>query len=443
MIPNLQGVPKVPAILLVLILSLFHLVQSRGGPFELDDKIDPSFDPNYLENFLEPDSESVRNITGPKAWHVKNMLQVLKLWNYTAKEYSITTEDEYIISLFRMLELREDNFTRNIENQTTNVNSTSPSKNNINNIPVLFLSGFLAGPELWLMSGQGDLPAILSGVGYDLWFGTYRGTNYGRKHVNLTTKDKQFWDFSFHEIGYYDLPAMIDHILKVTTAPRVILIGHSMGNAVVQLMLAMRPEYNDKVKLYIGLAPYAVARLGLHKSVENLFYAILKHNDNSRSTDIFRQRKINPMAGACWSLPRLCFQLLSSLFGNSVGRGNWKLFPVLMTYFPSGSSNKNFKHLLQIGKENFVQYDYGLKGNMVHYKSPTPPYYNLTNVRVPTSLYYGDVDAVVLLKGMNAQVKALSTVVKTTVIKNLNHMDMLVANEMYPLILDDLKKYGT
>ena len=34
-------------------------------------------------------------------------------------------------------------------------------------------------------------------------------------HTSLTPNDKEFWDFSFQEMGEIDLPAMVEYVLKV------------------------------------------------------------------------------------------------------------------------------------------------------------------------------------------------------------------------------------
>ncbi|KAL1458981.1 hypothetical protein WDU94_011000, partial [Cyamophila willieti] len=242
---QLQGVSKCRVILAV--VALITLVQ--GGPFELDAMVDGSFDPHYLENYLEPDSEAFRNISVcPKLWHMKETIQILKTWGYSGEEHIVVTEDGYILSLFRII---------------TPTSDTRPPPNNDTRTqaPVLFIHGFLASPETFILRGKEDLPLMLADEGFDVWFATLRGTHYGRRHVNLTTEDQQFWDFTFHEHGYFDLPPMIDHILQVTKTERVSCIGHSMGNAVFMVMLALRPEYNEKVQMFVGIAPYAKVRM--------------------------------------------------------------------------------------------------------------------------------------------------------------------------------------
>lgn len=50
---------------------------------------------------------------------------------------------------------------------------------------------------------------------YDVWLANLRGvTPYGRQHLELTDVMTQFWRYSFHEHGAYDLPAIIDHIVE-------------------------------------------------------------------------------------------------------------------------------------------------------------------------------------------------------------------------------------
>lgn len=50
------------------------------------------------------------------------------------------------------------------------------------------------------------------------------------RHVKINVKSKEFWDFSFHENGLYDLPAMIDFIIKTTGFQKIHYIGHSQVN---------------------------------------------------------------------------------------------------------------------------------------------------------------------------------------------------------------------
>ena len=65
--------------------------------------------------------------------------------------------------------------------------------------------------------------------------------------------------YSFHEMGKYDLPATIDYILEHTGQSDLYYVGHSMGTTSFFILMALRPEYNDKVRVMIALAPVAFA----------------------------------------------------------------------------------------------------------------------------------------------------------------------------------------
>lgn len=61
--------------------------------------------------------------------------------------------------------------------------------------------------------------------------------------------------FSFHEIGLYDTPAMVDFVLKKTNQNRLFHVCHAEGCTELFVMTSMRPEYNDKIKLSVNLSP--------------------------------------------------------------------------------------------------------------------------------------------------------------------------------------------
>lgn len=83
---------------------------------------------------------------------------------------------------------------------------------------------------------------------------------------------------SFHEIAVYDVPMIIDYILKETRQSQLyyggrcilplnnltiismqsfLRLGHSMGSNCFFATMSMFPEYNSKIKAFIGLAPAA------------------------------------------------------------------------------------------------------------------------------------------------------------------------------------------
>jgi len=69
----------------------------------------------------------------------------------------------------------------------------------------------------------------LAQEGYDLWFGNSRGTINSLNHTSLSYNDPKYWNFTFEEMGKYDVPANLDYILDHTGVDKVFYIGHSQG----------------------------------------------------------------------------------------------------------------------------------------------------------------------------------------------------------------------
>ena len=82
----------------------------------------------------------------------------------------------------------------------------------------------------WVLHDTELSPAfVLARAGYDVWLGNSRGNPFSRKHATLNADHdkKKYFDFSFYEMGKYDLPAMIEMIQGKTDGQKVAYIGHS------------------------------------------------------------------------------------------------------------------------------------------------------------------------------------------------------------------------
>ncbi|CAG7828580.1 unnamed protein product, partial [Allacma fusca] len=64
-----------------------------------------------------------------------------------------------------------------------------------------------------------------------------------------------YWNFSIDEIALYDVPSLIDHILKETKVPAINYVGYSLGSTTFFMALAAQPSYNQKIRKMAGLAP--------------------------------------------------------------------------------------------------------------------------------------------------------------------------------------------
>lgn len=124
----------------------------------------------------------------------------------------VQTEDGYILTMHRILS-----------------KSVSSDK-----LPIFFMHGLSSTAAVFLLQGpKKSLPYLLAKEGYDVWIGNNRGSTYSMKHITYDIDSMKYWDFSFHELGVYDLPAMIDYVLKTTNHTKFIYVGHSQGTSQV------------------------------------------------------------------------------------------------------------------------------------------------------------------------------------------------------------------
>lgn len=120
--------------------------------------------------------------------------------------------------------------------------------------------GISGSSDNWISMGPDNALAFqLVDAGYDVWIGNARGNTYSRNHTWLSTQHPYFWRFSWHEIGYFDIAAMIDYALKANGQGQEAIhyVGHSQGTTVFLALMSTRPEYNAKIKTSQLLAPVA------------------------------------------------------------------------------------------------------------------------------------------------------------------------------------------
>ena len=87
---------------------------------------------------------------------------------------------------------------------------------NTTNGPPVLMTAVLDGDMMQYVANNGSVaPAFVLGrAGYDVWLNNNRGTRFSQKHIKYTIKDKEFWDFSWEEMGVHDTPAAISYVLN-------------------------------------------------------------------------------------------------------------------------------------------------------------------------------------------------------------------------------------
>lgn len=142
-------------------------------------------------------------------------------WGYEWNAFEVTTKDDYILTTFQILPK---------QGGATGKGS------------VLMQHGLSFDGAHWLTKRYAtEKPYHLELVdaGFDVWLGNNRGTKYSQGHSTLNaTTDAKFWDFTWHDMGLYDLRASIDDIKARTSEDKLYYVGYSQGSAQMHYALA-------------------------------------------------------------------------------------------------------------------------------------------------------------------------------------------------------------
>ncbi len=126
-------------------------------------------------------------------------------YGFETEKHEVVTADHYILTIFRVL-------------------PRGPPLGE-----VLFLQhGLSSSADAWVCNGPELSPVfILAARGFEVWVGNSRGNHYSKANLRLLPDMKAFWEFSFVEMGRYDLPASIGKALQVSQVESLHYIGTS------------------------------------------------------------------------------------------------------------------------------------------------------------------------------------------------------------------------
>ncbi|CAH1402323.1 unnamed protein product [Nezara viridula] len=369
---------------------------------------------------------ALASVVGRSAASIENMIREQ---GYPFEKHSVVTDDGYILTLHRI---------PHGKNQSGKVGR-----------PVLLWHAILCSSDVWVVSRPDKaLAFILADKGYDVWMANSRGNTHSRKHKTLSLQSAEYWNFSFHEIGYYDVPACIDYILQQTGHNSLQYIGHSQGTTIFFVLASTRPEYNKKISHMTALAPIAflgntngiIRVLFFFSPIVEVFYQVTGTYEFLTGTSI-----VHPIAkGICLPdtvLGNLCNNIIYLSVGYDSQQWNMTLAYNVYDFIPAGSSVKQFSHYSQIAKSggSFRKYDYSYSKNFEIYSQYEPPNYDLSKITIPVTLYYGKNDWLSRVQDvMKLQSKLPNSIAKLVPYPAFNHLDFLWANDVVPLLYEDL-----
>jgi len=278
---------------------------------------------------------------------------------YPLSSYSVRTEDGYILKLYRI---------------SGGKNSPQSEQNNKNEKKVVFFQhGLLDSSDNWVANYEVKSPVfILANLGYDVWLGNNRGNKHSRNHISINPSDPKFWDFSFHEMGLYDIPAMARFIQNETIPAsgeikKITYVGHSQGTSQFFAGMTLLPEFYEKsFNGFVALGPVAFMEYVSSKLIrDSLFF----HLDYIFTKAGFVEMLPNVSAVStfekfiCVHTPYLCNMALEAFADDNTDDDDKDRFLVFLNHFPSGSSMKCLTHYAQsIKTKTFATF-----GDMVPY----------------------------------------------------------------------------
>nr|CAD7425604.1 unnamed protein product [Timema monikensis] len=331
-------------------------------------------------------------------------------------------------------------------------------------------------------------PFILADYGYDIWLGNIRGNFYSRKHVTLSPDKSKFWNFSMHEMGVYDVPAMIDHILLTTGQGKIFYVGHSMGTTMFYVMASSRPEYNSKIRLMVALAPvvyFSELRFPILQFVSPRTDEVSKLLGQLGVHELLPRRKATAEFAEKYCTEgiksqNMCLTAYNLIYGENESELNKTALPSFVSHLYAGASRKTLAHYGQIARsgveicetncideEEFVEtwmaytvsnlggadptvetltqmerrfqeYDYGPEANIKRYGQSEPPTYDLRRITAPVSLHYAKADLLVVPQDVRQIYEKLANPIGMFEVPQdkFNHLNFILALRVKPLLFD-------
>uniref|UniRef100_A0A182LZN3 Lipase n=1 Tax=Anopheles culicifacies TaxID=139723 RepID=A0A182LZN3_9DIPT len=358
--------------------------------------------------------------------------ELIKKYGYPVESHEATGADGYIISLTRI-----------------------PPRNDRHQIPILLVHGLLASSGDYLIIGPNNsLAYLLADQDYDVWLADMRGNRYSQRHTRLNSSSPEYWDFTWHEMGYYDLPAVIDYILQLTGARQLDYIGHSQGTTVFFVMASSRPEYNEKIAHMYALSPAVCLKRVRSPPVRWLLQHVFALKD---LFDAFGVQQFLPHSNQQYEISRilcpvsdpnnLCMQIVSMTVGPNPKMTDMMAMQILVGHDPAGASVKQMLHFAQLQHTGqFRQFDYGRRNNTERYSHWKPPAYNLSAVSAPITIFYAFNDWLIDPRDVLRFSRMLPVQPTMHLVEdeNFNHLDFTMAKNartmVYEHILSDLER---
>ncbi|XP_069652670.1 lysosomal acid lipase/cholesteryl ester hydrolase [Haliaeetus albicilla] len=377
---------------------------------------------------LNSDTSQHRKPRNPECF--MNVSEIIRYHGYPSEEYQVTTEDGYILDVFRIPAGRN-------------------SQNTGKKPAVLLHHGTLADSTYWISNlPNNSLGFILADAGYDVWMGNSRGNTLSLKHKTLKPCQKEFWQYSFDEIGKYDIPAELYFVMNKTGQKDVYYVGHSEASTAGFIAFSTYPELAQRVKVFFAMGPVATATHATSPLVtftrlpQSLIRLLLGCKGTLHQNELLK----GPLTRICRSLGKFCGSVLYYVAGGRVQNVNTSRIDTYVAHYPAGTSVQNVIHWHQvINADQFQAYDYGSKENMKKYNQSTPPAYPIEKISTPIAVWSGGRDKFADPKDIAKLLPRITNLIYHEHFPAWGHLDFVwgldAPEKMYQKIIELLRKH--
>ncbi|KAK9471665.1 Alpha/beta hydrolase fold-1 [Dipodascopsis tothii] len=361
-----------------------------------------------------------------------DFVEICAVHGYQVEEHVVKTEDGYLLGIHRV-------YRQPAALDGTMVQGGRRAAPDAAKKPVVYLHhGLLMNSEIWvsLLDRRDCIPFLLVDRGYDVWLGNNRGNKYSKKHLSRTPGEARFWDFSIDDFAMFDIPNTIDYILGVAKQPELAYLGFSQGSAQAFATLSIHPQLNEKVKVFVGLAP-AMAPAGVSIGMVD---ALMKASPNINFL-LFGRKAIMPSAVFWQSImyPPLFVKTIDAsiraLFKWTSHNIKYEQKLASYAHLYSFTSTKCVVHWFQIMRTKTFQMfddDHNATVRLYGRECYKAARFPTRNIRSAITLLYGTVDSLVDIDAMLAE---LPPHVRAIPVPNYEHLDILWGDRVRDLVI--------
>ncbi|KAJ3896114.1 Alpha/Beta hydrolase protein [Lentinula edodes] len=406
--------------------SLFHFLGGRG--LKKQNSRDPKATPRVNAQ------RQIKRSMADQILHARDFGELCALHGYMPEEHVVLTKDGYLLGLHRISSKKGQ------QNSRPGISTGKP---------VVYLHhGLLMNSEVWvcLTDAERALPFVLVEQGFDVWLGNNRGNKYSKKSIHHGPNSTKFWDFSIDDFAWHDIPDSIQYILDITKAPKLSYVGFSQGTAQAFAALSIHPQLNEKINVFIALAP-ALSPAGLSASIVD---GLMKSSPTLMF--LFFGRKSILSSATMWQsilYPPIFAKVIDVSLIWMFNWHNRNITPsqkiAAYAHLYSFASTKSVVHWFQIMRNGaFLMYDDEVMSPVVRtsVSSYRPARFPTKNIATPIVLLYGDRDSLVDIDAMMSQ---LPEHTEARRLHSYEHIDILwgkdVDRDVIPEVLDALKRY--